>query len=161
MTPKTGVQTLSQIHSPNHTPLWPGAILAKTPQNGQVLSLTYPMDGSSQFFMAFFSQYRRLFFQNLFLKNASGGKLLMGPDGTRCYRSETKNGTLFSILNATLDLIDGFTLRHDAASQFSSKWMALDSRGRWLPITAKIKDGAIHYSLSIQSLGAQFLMHQR
>jgi hypothetical protein len=160
MTPRTGVQVLSQIHGADHSLLWPGAILAKTPQNGQVLSLTYPMDGGSQFFMAFFSKYRRLFFQNLFLQNASGAKLLMSSDGTRCYRTETTEGTLFSVLNATLDLVDGLSLRHDSGNQFSSKWMQLNQEGQWRPITAEVKDGEVHYDLKIESLSAQFLLHK-
>ncbi|MDQ8192821.1 hypothetical protein QEH59_00190 [Coraliomargarita sp. SDUM461004] len=160
MATKNG-QVLSQIHGPDHAKLWPGAILAQTPQNGQVLSLTYPMDGGSQFFMAFFTKYRRLFFQNLFLKNGSGGKLLMSPDGTRCYRTETKQGTLFSVLNATLDLVENLSLRHDDASQFNSKWSLLNPDGQWRPIDARVEQGAIHYDLNIEPLSALFLIHHQ
>ena len=48
--------------------------------------------------MAFFNIFRRLFLQNLFLADPRGARLAMSADGTRCYCSQTAQGTSFAIL---------------------------------------------------------------
>ncbi len=156
--PEARVNTLSSLYTPDHVKLWPGAILCPTPQGGSVLTVTYPLDGGSAYFMAFFNKYRRLFFQNLFLRQPGGAKLLMGPDGTRCYRSETPQGTLLSVLNSSLDTMQGFELRHDKASTFAHEWLALSAEGQWQPVTAKAEGNKLHFDLTLEPLRGQFLL---
>ncbi len=145
-------EALSYIHGPDHAPLWPGSVLAETPQGGQAVSLCYPLDGGSQFFMAYFSNYRRQYLQNLFLKNAAGARLLMGPDGTRCYRVETREGTLFAVLNPTLDRIDNIAVRVEAGAALKGSWTRLGKDGAWVEINPAVTAEGIDFGTHLDCL---------
>ena len=91
-------QGIEHLFTAEHQALWPAALEFRNARSGRVVTLAYPLDGGSQFFMAFFNIFRRLFLQNLFLADPRGARLAMSADGTRCYRSQTAQGTSFAIL---------------------------------------------------------------
>lgn len=153
-------EVLTRLYRADGTALCPGATLSRTRQGGQVLALTYPIDGSGAFFMAFFNCFRRIFFQDQCLAHSCGAKLAMGPDGTRCYRSETSGGTFFGVLNAILDPMKGFTLRHAKQEALNGQWKYLSASGQWQNITPTKEPGAVHFDLTIEAMKGAFLLHK-
>jgi hypothetical protein len=124
-----------------------------------VVTLAYPLDGGSQFFMAFFSIFRRLFLQNLFLADPRGARLAMSADGTRCYRSQSAQGTLFSVLNALEDRLDRVEIRHSPDESFTGQWCVLEDDGNWRAVTPRTDPGRLEFDLDVPPLRGRFLRH--
>lgn len=162
MEPDSTAQPLSRIHRADGTPLWPGALLHHTPQGGKALSITYPINGSGAYYMAFFNRFRRIFFQNFLLENPHGARLLMGPDGSRVYRSNTPHGTFIAILNAILDPLHHPTLRHHPGDLPTGTWQHLSPEGHWQPFhPATPTPGELSLPTTIEPLkGAYFLVKE-
>jgi hypothetical protein len=152
-------KALSTFFTAEHQVLWPAALEFRNARSGRVVTLAYPLDGGSQFFMAFFSIFRRLFLQNLFLADPRGARLAMSADGTRCYRSHTAQGTLFSVLNALEDRLDRVEIRHSPDESFTGQWCVLEEDGTWRATTPRTGPGRLEFDLDVPPLRGRFLRH--
>jgi hypothetical protein len=152
-------KSLSTFFTAEHQVLWPAALEFRNARSGRVVTLAYPLDGASQFFMAFFSIFRRLFLQNLFLADPRGARLAMSADGTRCYRSQTAQGTLFSVLNALEDRLDRVEIRHSPDESFTGQWCVLEEDGTWRATTPRTGPGRLEFDLDVPPLRGRFLRH--
>jgi hypothetical protein len=152
-------RALSTFFTAEHQALWPAALEFRNARSGRVVTLAYPLDGGSQFFMAFFNIFRRLFLQNLFLADPRGARLAMSADGTRCYRSQTAHGTLFSVLNALEDHLDQVEIRHSPEESFSGQWWVLEDDGTWHAVIPRTDSGRLTFDLDVPPLCGQFLRH--
>jgi hypothetical protein len=152
-------KALSTFFTAEHQALWPAALEFRNARSGRVVTLAYPLDGGSQFFMAFFSIFRRLFLQNLFLADPRGARLAMSADGTRCYRSKTAQGTLFSVLNALEDRLDRVEIRHSPDESFIGQWCVLEEDGTWRATTPRTGPGRLEFDLDVPPLRGRFLRH--
>jgi hypothetical protein len=152
-------KALSTFFTAEHQALWPAALEFRNARSGRVVTLAYPLDGGSQFFMAFFNIFRRLFLQNLFLAEPRGARLAMSADGTRCYRSQTSQGTLFSVLNALEDRLDRVEIRHSPEESFTGQWSVLEDDGTWRATTPRTGPGRLEFDLDVPPLRGRFLRH--
>jgi hypothetical protein len=152
-------RALSTFFTAEHQALWPAALDFHNAHSGRVVTLAYPLDGGSQFFMAFFNIFRRLFLQNLFLADPRGARLAMSADGTRCYRSQTAHGTLFSVLNALEDHLDRVEIRHSPEETFSGQWWVLEDDGTWRATTPRTGPDRLEFDLDVPPLCGRFLRH--
>ncbi len=158
---EAAIEVLSDIRDAEHHVLWPATWLYPTPQGGRVLATTYPVEGSSQFFMAYFNTFRRQFWQRVLLKLNQGGKLLMGPDGTRVYRHNIQGGSFIAVLNPTLDSRQGYTLRAEPEAFAGGSWQYLDHDGQWRPASPSIRPGEWTFDFNIPPLYGSFLRHSQ
>lgn len=156
------VKVLSDIRTPDHHILWPATWQCPTPQGGLVVATTYPIESGSQFFMAYFNTFRRQFWQNVLLDLNRGGKLLMGPDGTRVYRHSVQDGSFIAVLNPTLDTRKGYTLRAEPNAFAGGSWQYLDDNGHWQPFTpTHLRPGEWAFDFVIPHLEGSFLLHRK
>ena len=161
LVPEDRTEVLSRFHGPDHTPLWPTATLARTPQGGHAVTLSYPLDGGAQFFMAFFNRFRRIFFQQLLRRCAPAQALAFSTDGTRCYRQPTRQGELFAVLNVSADPLSETFLAHSPGETLSGPWRVLNAEGHWQSITPRADPdkGELRFAQPIPPLRGGFLLH--
>lgn len=158
--PAGGAVVRAGLFSPGRKFLSPSTVDYANPAGGRVITLAYSMDGGAQFFMAYFNTFRRMFWQNLFLEDPRGGGLVMGPDGTRLYRHRIAGGTLVSVLNPTLDAIDGVILRCSDFGDVQGAWKLLGSNGLWSDLQISMQNGTLRLPVAIPHLRGVCLWNQ-
>lgn len=122
---------LSQIRGPDHTVLFPGAVQFENKYGGRIVSLTYPLDGSAQFFMGFFNVFRRTFFQNLIFDLAQESPLAAAEGHPmHVYRAPSPDGLVIGAFNVISDPV-GETVIRLPHRDADGDWERLLPNGRW------------------------------
>ncbi len=134
MSPYDNTRIISNIFNPQHEKLFPGGILFENKLGGKIYSITYPLLAKTQFFMAFFTVYRRKMLTRLLFENlAPNAKLAACYNHPAfCYRCETANGTFIAIINSLLDEAKEFILYVPKGQIDDKKLKILDSNGNWV-----------------------------
>jgi hypothetical protein len=128
-------ECMSTIRRYDHLCLFPGCLVHRNELGGTVVSLAYPFDGQSQFFMGYFNVFRRKMMQKLIsdiMPQASIAFVTNHP--AHVYRVKTEKGVLVAVFNIVSDSIEELTLKltgNPSTSNIrmlseSSKWIAPD-----------------------------------
>jgi hypothetical protein len=129
MTPSAGAEVRSSILKYNRKLLFPALTVFENSIGGTVICMAYPL-GEAQFFMGFFTHYRRILMQNLIAETCSKSPVaLIEKDPMFCYRVKTSEGTLVAVVNSTSDTINSIQFRVNKIDIASIK--VLDEQGQW------------------------------
>jgi hypothetical protein len=74
-------------------------------------------------------------------------------------RSQTSQGTLFSVLNALEDHMDQVEIRHSVEESFTGQWWVLEENGTWRATTPRRGPGRLEFDLDVPPLRGRFLRH--
>ncbi|MHB9071442.1 MAG: hypothetical protein ACYC54_13880 [Sedimentisphaerales bacterium] len=130
----------STIHHYNGEELFPGLSVFKNALGGTAVCLAYPLDGNSQFFMAFFNIYRRIFLQNLLFEIAPDSKFAVAENTVHIYRTMTKKGLLLAVINFSLDPVKEIIIRLPEKTYKTGNLSLLDTSGDWIRPKIKISN---------------------
>ncbi len=139
MTLTEGAEIQSQIFTGDHTKLWPGLVTFTNSEGGRIASLTYPFDGNSQFFMAFFNVFRRTLLQRLianFAPNTPYAFALEHPMSV--YRAPSQSGIVIAAFNLIMDTVQRLVLQLPEKQIDPARIQILSEDGKWQPANAKV-----------------------
>lgn len=127
--PQAGAEILTGIYGPDHRRLWTASTLFRNSRGGRIVCLTYPIQGASQFFMAFFNVYRKAFLQRLLFEMSPSAYLAcVANHPLQAYRT---SGNFLAALNPTDDRVghvDWLINRNDFVN---GSWEHLERDGSW------------------------------
>lgn len=145
--------------------MWAAATLFRNNLGGQVVCLTYPINGAAQFFMAFFNVYRKEFFQRLIYELSPKGELAcIANHPVQAYRTPTKDGELLAVINPTDDLVEHVTWRIPLGAFTGGGWSVLGDDGLWVEIQPERTDGGLWtellFTIAIPPLYGRFFQYR-
>jgi hypothetical protein len=133
-----GADIRSMICLYDRSELFPGLQVFKNELGGTVISIAYPL-GQLQFFMGFFTCFRRIFMQNLLKEHAPESSIAMAEERPmHVYRAKTDKGTLVAAINSTTDFAPGAVLCVNNLPSNGIK--QLDKEGRWQNFSGKVEN---------------------
>lgn len=140
ITPMADAEIRSSILKYNRNTLFPGLTVFTNKAGGTIINMAYPL-GEAQFFMGYFTCFRRIFMQNLVAEfGAKSPVAFIEKEPMFCYRVNTQNGTLVAAVNSTSDTISDIQFKVNKVNISDLK--VLDKQGIWQDFEGKIeKDG--------------------
>lgn len=139
--PDRGAQICSWICSPIHERLSPGAVRFRNQAGGQVVSLAYPFDSESDFFMSFFNIFRRIMLQRAVLEIGPQANLAVAEEHPmHLYRMQaSQQGVLLAAFNVVADRAKRVVLRLPKGQIDYRSLLLLDEDGKWRPAEVQVK----------------------
>ncbi len=129
-------EVITQVCRADGEALWAGCYRYSNSRGGTVIALTYPLDGTAQYFMGFFNRFRQRLFRELF-----AGRFFVSLDGLRCYQYKRGETTLLAIANPTADALQTVSLLPPPGDW--EEWEVLTPDGRWQAVRFEMKEGTL------------------
>lgn len=157
-----GAEILSSVRDFNHEVLFPGSVLYRNTRGGQILSLAYPLDGKSQFFMGFFNVYRKAFLQEILFRFYSSRYLAcLNEPALQAYRGPTNEGVFLAAFNPTDDVVNSVSWILPEGEFFGGTWEKLEKCGSWQRVEPSVESRGhydrFHFAHKVEPLTASFI----
>lgn len=117
---------------------FPGSALFHNSLGGRVFSTMYPFTGVAQFFPAYFSVVRHLFFRELLFRMRGQGVTVASGSPFHLHSLKTGDGFLMAASNVTYDRVDGVTFCVSSRELKGKALQRLETDGAWERINPKV-----------------------
>ncbi len=155
MTPLSGAESASFIRRFDGAVLAPGMVLFQNKLGGKCATMAYPV-GYSQFFMAFFSVFRRDFMLNILERLSPDGFACALGDPLLAFLVRSGDGWFAGVVNPCLDAAERISLR--LPSGVTGKVRRAGADGQWHDGEGfAFSAGRLDFSNGIKPLDAEFL----
>jgi hypothetical protein len=142
--PEANIRSMICLY--NRSELFPGLQVFKNELGGTVISIAYPL-GKLQFYMGFFTCFRRIFMQNIIKEHAPASSVAMAEERPmHVYRTRSDKGTLVVAINSTTDFTPGATLCVNNLPATGIK--QLDKEGNWQDFNGNVENNGSFLKIS-------------
>ncbi|MPN18838.1 hypothetical protein SDC9_166203 [bioreactor metagenome] len=157
MEPSEGACAESTIFRFDRTPLGPGALTFKNRLGGRSVVIAYTV-ASGEFFMAWFTNFRRDFMLRL-LREAAPGEFGCAVSETplHLYLVKHGSGTFAAVGNPTPDKVESFEIDAGLPSGSAKR---LTASGAWEPVEFSRHDGRLRFDRVIAPLEMEYLIFE-